>query len=115
MTTEQDILAGRVNAALEEWESTPAGQGPAHVATHVAATLLAAGYSRPRIITTKEELEALAHGSVIRSDHRHYWVAHKEDGEGGNQGWAAAGTGRIPSDLSEWLPATVLHEPEVAA
>jgi hypothetical protein len=44
MTTEQDILAGRINAALEEWDAIPAGQGHAHAATQVAAALLAAGY-----------------------------------------------------------------------
>lgn len=107
---EQDVLAGRINAAMEEWDAIPAGQGHSHMASHVAASLSAAGYSRPRIITTIEELQALPHGSVIRSEHRHYWVAHKEDGEGGNQGWAAAGTGTIP-DLTTWFPATVLHEP----
>jgi hypothetical protein len=75
----------------------------------MADKILAAGYRKPRTITTAAELDALPHGSVIRSSHRHYWVAHKEDGEGGNQGWAAAGTSRIPTDLADWLPATVLH------
>jgi len=78
----------------------------------IADGLIAKGYRKPRTITTTEELDALEHGSVIRSEQRHYWVAHKEDGEGGNQGWAAAGTSRIPANLGDWLPAVVLYEPQ---
>ena len=74
-------------------------------------TDLAADYRKPRTVTTMEELEVLGHGAVIRSEHRHYWVAHKEDGMGPDQGWAVAGGGAITSrELAFWLPATVLHE-----
>jgi len=122
MTTQKDelardiFLADNSNAAPglmeKEWDENPTTYSYAH---HIAEGLIAKGYRKPRTITTAEELHALGHGSVIRSEQRHYWVAHKEDGEGGNQGWAAAGTSRIPTDLSDWLPATVLWEPEVAA
>ena len=67
MSTEQDILAGRINAAIEEWDAMPAGQGAAHVATHVAAALTAAGYTKPRQVTTVEELDALKLPAIIHA------------------------------------------------
>lgn len=96
-----------------EWEMTTRHNPNFSEAYFVMAdAILAAGYRRPRTITTAEELAALGHGSVIRSEHRHYWVAHKEDGMGADQGWAAAGGSALTSrDLTSWLPATVLHEP----
>lgn len=110
------FLADNTSAAPglmeREWDENPTTY---HYAHHIAERLIAKGYRKPRTITTAEELDALILGTVIRSEHRHYLVAHKEDGDAGRHGWAAAGTGQIPVDLVAWLPATVLWEPEVAA
>lgn len=85
---------------------------PVDLSEPLAQHLHNLGYRKPRTVTTVEELDALGHGAVIRSEHRHYWVAHKEDGMGANQGWAVAGGGPITSrELASWLPATVLHDP----
>lgn len=46
MSTEQDILAGRVNAAMEEWDALTPGECEAHMASHIAAAILAAGYRK---------------------------------------------------------------------
>lgn len=100
-------------SSVKDWQwfkETRRQRGQVEHYEAMAEHMIAAGYRKPRTITTREELEALGYGSVIRSEHRHYWVAHKEDGAEGNQGWAAAGTSGIP-DLTMWLPATVLHEP----
>lgn len=76
-------------------------------ARSVAAVLLAAGYRKPRIITTREELDALPSGSVILGSdgepnvlHDNGWVL--PGGDGGYTSWAVA----------QNLPASVLHEPE---
>ena len=106
MSTERDELAEDIRSLGITVIDGP----PVDLTEPLAQHLHNLGYRRPRTITTTEELDTLGHGSVIRSEHRHYWVAHKEDGMDGNQGWAATGTGRIPADLKAWLPATVLHE-----
>lgn len=74
----------------------------------IAETLLAAGYSKPRTITTREELDALPSGSVILDSagepnvfHDNGWVL--PGGSGGYTSWSVA----------QSLPAKVLYEPEV--
>ena len=107
------FLADNSNAAPglmeQEWDENPTTYTYAH---HIAERLTAKGYRKPRTISTLEELYELGLGSVIRSEKVHYLVAHKEDGDAGRHGWAAAGTSQIPVDLSSWLPVTVLHEPQ---
>ena len=69
--------------------------------------ILAAGYRKPRIITTAEELDALPVGSVILDQvglslHRNAFT-----------GWCSSnGAKEIPMDMlmQEALPATVLYE-----
>lgn len=73
-----------------EWEFLQ--QTPKYLAAYhqMAGAILAAGYRRPRIITTAEERDALPDGSVVLAEgvaYQHY--ASQVD-----------------------LPATVLHEPE---
>lgn len=111
MTTEQDILAGRVNAALEEWDATPAGQGAVHVATHVAATLIAAGYRKPRTIENLAELAALpAESAVQTSDPSDTVVLKGDDGLFRNYGAGEVGV----DDLWRYgaKPFTVIYEPQ---
>jgi len=119
MSTQKDelardiFLADNTSAAPglmeKEWDENPTTYHYAHA---IAEGLAAKGYRKPRTITTIEQLYELGLGSVIRSEKVHYLVAHKEDGDAGRHGWAAAGTSQIPVDLSSWLPVTVLHEPQ---
>ena len=100
----------QIISSPESFDGGPASCGPNPVyAARTADAIRAAGYSKPQEVTTLEELGNLPHGSVIRSSHHQYWVAHKEDDGCTDQSWAAAGTGRTPN-LAEWLPATILHE-----
>jgi hypothetical protein len=72
-----------------------------------ADAILAAGYQRPRTITTVEELDEMPAWSVVRSDTATIW-------EKFNDFWAETLTiGRHPSDHIS-LPAKVLYEPEVS-
>jgi len=82
----------------------------ANLAGHQADTLLAAGYRRPRTVTTEAELEALPKGSVVLDS---YGSAMKKDGHY----WFDASSYDMPMTAlyiyeNDFLPATVLHEPE---
>lgn len=77
--------------------------------TKAVERILAAGYGKPRIITTAEDLDALPSGSVILDSsgeanvlHDNGWVL--PGGPGGYTTWAVA----------QSLPVTVLHEPEAS-
>jgi hypothetical protein len=91
--------------AREELEAIVARRGGHVKAT--ASDILAAGYRKPRTITTAEELDALPVGSVILdpiglSLHKNAFT-----------GWCASnGAKEITADMlaHESLPATVLHE-----
>jgi len=108
VSNERDELTAIIQTP-ETFDDGPVSCGPNEVyAARTADAILAAGYSKPHQVTTIGELNKLPHGSVIRSSHHQFWVAHKEDNGRGDQSWAAAGTGQIPK-LTEWLPATVLH------
>lgn len=69
---------------------------------------LAAGYRKPRTITTTEELDALPFESVVKASDGNVW-------ESFYGGWyeTASRTGRTASDIA--LPVTVLYEPEATA
>jgi hypothetical protein len=81
-------------------------------APHLADAILAAGYKKPRAITTVEELEALPVGSVIldtdpdtcRKNEYGRWNSLDDPEESFSS-----------RSLLGSLPATVLHEPESAA
>jgi hypothetical protein len=85
-------------------------------AGYAADAVLAAGYRKPRIITTAEELDALPVGSVVRmsgtsEDAR---VAVKDGTWKSESEWFVADGDEWCLDSTELddLPATVLHEPE---
>jgi len=72
----------------------------------IAEAILAAGYRKPRTITTAEELEALPEGSVVRDFMDD--VAEKRGGV-----WCGYETEPMNNRrLAKYLPGTVLHEPE---
>ena len=76
---------------------------------HRADAILAAGYRKPRTVTTKEELDALPSETIIRCE------PHGPNLEKGDEDcgfWFEAGyTGRTRPHF----PATVLYVPEVVA
>jgi hypothetical protein len=87
--------------------------GPAQQDIDLADSLLAAGYRKPRTITTAEELDALPVGSVVLSRGRSYqryephvtqWAEYHK--------WMCPDGGfiRAETDSSLLLPVTVLHE-----
>jgi len=78
-----------------------------HVGNGIADAILAAGYSRPRTITTADELDALSAGSVVRSDEGTVW-----ESDSGVWFETASRLLHVASDIA--LPATVLHEPKSA-
>lgn len=80
------------------WRSRPADQ--------VAEAILAAGYRKPRRVTTREELDALPVDSVVLS----HTIAYQYYGD---EAWSAAGRFYDSSQIS--FPAYVLHEPTVYA
>jgi len=77
-----------------------------HPADVVAGKILAAGYRKPRRITTRDELDSLPVDSVVLSN----TIAYQYYGD---ESWAAAGRFYFNTQIS--LPAYVLHEPKVAA
>jgi len=92
--TERDELTQIIDDRWHGYGYNPQG---------AAEAILAAGYRKPRTVTTVEELDALAEHAVILSDeggvfeHEHGW-------------WRVTGS-RDPMASSELaLPATVLHE-----
>lgn len=110
MSTERDELAKMIAEADGSGHFLRNGRQFAY--GPVADAVLAAGYRRPRTITTTEELDALSVGSVVldRLDicYRLYNdPAHKEPV------WCVVGE-LAPSRPHGWLPATVLHEGNAA-
>lgn len=73
----------------------------------IAASILAAGYSKPRTITTAEELDALPVGSVILSNGGE--DSAQKDDEGYWYLWGGD-IGLVSEEIM--LPATVLYTPE---
>lgn len=95
-----------------EWEFLQ--QTPKYLAAYhqMADAILAAGYSKPRQVSTVEELDALPDESVIKVRSGQVWEAAKlTDGE---NIWRTFGPAKVLSSevLGRWsLPATVLYEP----
>ena len=104
MNTERDELATIIETA---YDLNP-GMASFELLAHA---VLAAGYTKPRTVTTIEELDALPFEAVIRDAEGHVlerWGQPKENL------WATVMVGAyIPrGDIA--LPATVLYSPVVA-
>jgi len=111
--SERDELAVILEDEQEHgnWASTP----DADLYGCMADAILAAGYRRPRTVTTTDELAALAVGSVVLHNGRafQHYPEHPAPFDEYKQ-WKCADGGFVRStkDGSSILPATVLHEPE---
>lgn len=72
----------------------------------IADAILAAGYRKPRVITTTKEVDALPDMSIVMTTYGDAWTIYRNNP-------------LIPAEhfhgLVEHGPATVLHEPEVTA
>ena len=68
----------------------------------LADAILAAGYRKPAVVTTAEELDALPHESVVLDCEGDAWQRT-------NAGWYIVTSGTVMSNLIDYLPATVLH------
>jgi hypothetical protein len=88
-------------------------------APRAADSILAAGYRKPRTVTTAKELDALRVGSVVRTsgveDHFDPRIAVKTGFWMTESEWEVADADDFCLDSGELddLPATVLYEPEV--
>lgn len=95
-----------------EWEFLQ--QTPKYLAAYhqMADAILAAGYRRPRTITTVEELDALPNGSVVLSnDYRHWGEQWQVTFQRWDTGYWHRGGRSGSTDPDYFLPATVLYEP----
>lgn len=99
MSTERDELAVIIQRP-EAIDGGPISCGPGSVfASRTADAILAAGWSRPRVVTTVEELDALPGGSIVAAD----WATHQKV----LGTWVTFGG---PGTTTPDLPATVLFE-----
>ena len=73
-----------------------------------ADAILAAGYRKPRTITTAEELDALPHEALILTEDGGYWESIKRID--GKNWWKEPGSTKVSPSTDLTLPATVLHE-----
>ncbi|NWL34473.1 hypothetical protein [Paenarthrobacter nitroguajacolicus] len=103
----RDILDGRINAAIEEWDAAKPGAFPAHVAAHVADGLCADGYRKPRTVATIEDLDALPFEAVIRDAEGH---ALERWGDAEHVQWSTPGCKWFVPATEIALPVTVLYE-----
>jgi hypothetical protein len=113
----RDELAEVIANFRDDWYKVQR-KSPAGIDRAEAKAILAAGYSKPRTITTAEELDALTDGSLIET--KGGIVFQKYDGwhAEGDNGWQRPGYSwcertRHFAD-SAHLPISILHEPKSA-
>ena len=84
-------------------------------AQHMASTILSAGYTKPRQVTTVEELDALPAEVVVRSSVGVVWEKYADDYSDGDgvDFWQQVGVQRMYASSKVTLPATVLYSPVV--
>ena len=96
-------------AAVIADSAVPRGGAYVVVPEEAAAEVLAAGWSRPRRITSLHGLDVLEVDTIIRDADGH--PKEKQSGPEGEY-WAAPGVKRKYDPHEIWLPATVLWEPD---
>ena len=100
----RDELARDITTFRERWFGSLSG-GSTKEDIQLAGMLFDAGYVKPRVITSREELDALPSGSVILDSMGEPNVLL-------DNGWVLPGGGGSYTSWSvaQALPATVLHE-----
>jgi hypothetical protein len=81
-------------------------------ALDIADVILAAGYRKPRTVTTVEELDALPDDSAVRDAQGFIYVKCHGFGDPGFPWWESTGEQRGFTAGHAYLPATVLYTPE---
>jgi hypothetical protein len=94
-------------APWSEWEHSKNEPRLTEYVYAMADALLAAGYSKPRTITTTQDLESLNQGAVVLDSDE--WVLRKT-----RLSWQAVASSGLYSHDAVGLPATVLHEGALA-
>lgn len=91
--------------------------GPELFEQHVADAILAAGYRKPRTITTAAELDALGFEAVILDGCGTPHVCDRFRTDGKRAEWKPSGMDHLleSDDVLFHGPATVLHSPAVTA
>ena len=94
--------------AGEHWDAGRAGWSRYQSYPRLARAILAAGYRRPRVVTTVSELDALPDKAVVRDSSGD--VAEKRGSV-----WCAFETAPMTNHrLAKYAPILVLHEPEAS-
>jgi hypothetical protein len=104
----RDELAETVGACMGPWDVP----GNLDEWEMIADAILAAGYSKPRTITTAEELDALPNGSVVLSD---VYRAHHGQAisfQRWEDGCWHRGARSSDTHPDNFLPAIVLYSPK---
>lgn len=115
MNAREELALLLANVQRERNGSRPLADASqcSNVAYQDADAIIASGYRKPRTITTAEELDALAVGSVVltaTSRPEHPLVASQKYFNGGDPIWHRGG--RLGGTHGDYiLPATVLFEP----
>lgn len=100
------LIPQRDNLATVISDSAVPREGKWEIVASIAADdILAAGYRRPRTITTAEELDALAEGSAVLTNT--VWL--RVHSNHGFLVWGCVGSHGIYRSNDVSLPATVLH------
>lgn len=92
------------------------GSDMSHVINKTADSLLAAGYRKPRTITTTEELDALGFQAVILDSYDTPYVCERYATDRTRAEWKPSGMNHLleSDDVLFHGPVTVLHTPEAA-
>ena len=101
MTTEREELTAIIDDRWHGYGYHPQG---------AADAIIAAGYRKPRTITTEDELDELSNKALIMTRHGEYREAAKTILSGNI--WRGMGPTKVlrSAELAAWhLPATILH------
>ena len=96
MSAERDELTDIISSNRNEY------------ADNTASRILAAGYRKPRTITTVDELDALPDAVLILTEQGGYWESIKRMDR--KNWWHEPGSTNVSPSEDLTLPATVLHE-----
>lgn len=105
---ERNELAEAIDGATDSWNEPVYGAA----STALAKAILAAGYRKPRVIATVEDLIDAEDPETILKDkfgQPHQWGIDAN----GDEGWMSPQDQRVTKSRTLWrfAPITVLHEP----
>ena len=83
---------------------------PDWAVSEVHDAILAAGYMKPRTVTTEDELDTLPIGSVVLSEGRSFRGGFRMSFQRWDDGLWHRGARSASTHPDNFLPATVLHE-----